>query len=68
MELQLPSEYHHIADLLWQCQTLEQAHEVVSQFGTVGQSIYELMILESLDDVDDCGQANFILQRYQSRI
>lgn len=68
MELQLPSEYHHIADLLWQCQTLEQAHEVVHQFGTIGQTIYELMILESLDSIDDCDQANSILKKYQSRI
>lgn len=68
MELQIPPQYHHIADLLWQCQSLEEAHEVVAQYGIIGQSIYELMILGSLDSIDDCEQASDILKKIQSRI
>ena len=43
-----------IADMLWACDTLEQARAVVDRFGNEASVVMELMLLASLDnDVDN---------------
>lgn len=64
MELQLQNEYQYmIADLLWKATTQEQVDSILKIFEKDAHIVYNMMLAEYFDTVDDVDAAQKLLKR-----
>jgi|LauGreSuBDMM15SN_2_FD.fasta_scaffold1043815_2 hypothetical protein len=68
MELVLSTERQRmIADLLWVCNTSEEVTVIVKTFGYEAESIRQLMVAASLDEVKETQLAERVLVDIMSK-
>lgn len=57
-------EQCEIADLLWACESNEEALQVVRTYGKPAEVVYNMMVAAAFDDVTDVTQAQSILEKF----
>lgn len=67
MELKLQNQLQHsIADLLWAAQSQEDVSRILRVFGHDARVVYELMIAETFDDIDNTDLASQVLDKFRA--
>lgn len=64
MILELPIEYHEIADMLWACEDQEQVDQVLFEHGEKAMTVYQLMLLDVLDQNQNIEQSQALLRKF----
>jgi hypothetical protein len=66
MEIQFrTSEQKRIADLMWECQTIEEVNVLLRAFGLEAYIVREMMIAATYDEVEDVALAQHYLKPYR---
>jgi hypothetical protein len=64
MQIQFKHKYQvTIADLLWNAQDEKSVKLILKTFGKHGQEVYNMMIAENLDEVNDTDLAKQVLNK-----
>jgi hypothetical protein len=64
MILELPIEYHDIADMLWACEDQEQVDQVLFEHGEKAMTVYQLMLLDALDQDQSVDKSQDFLRKF----
>jgi hypothetical protein len=64
MNLELPYEYHDIADMLWACEDQEQVDQLLLEYGEKAFTVYQLMLLDVLDQEQNVEQSQAFLCKF----
>lgn len=64
MNLELPYEYHDIADMLWACENQEQVDQLLLEHGEKAFTVYQLMLLDVLDQEQTVELSQEILRKF----
>lgn len=64
MNLELPYEYHDIADMLWACEDQDQVDQLLLEYGEKAFTVYQLMMLELLDQEQSIDQSQEFLRKF----
>lgn len=65
MEIQFKTELQkHIADLMWEAEDIDKVNEIMKVYGREGRVVYDMIMAEYFDDVEDVELAEDALKKF----